>query len=315
MACLQYLGVPWVWQLGDRIPFDVCSAGGRLIPALATEFSRGIEGRFVAVSRQLFDSLRADGLRLNGPAEIAPYWITGKRPTTLLPRPRGTTLKIMSCGRVHTEKGIDVLVESAAILRAGGRERFQIDIFGEVVDPSIAALIRKFDVARFVSLKGPRPHGEVLELYADYDLFAFPTRENEPFGLVPLEALSRGCVPVVSRRCGIAEWLVHGAHCLKAAQTAAAFAGVFAQVYDGAIALGPIARRGAAAAWRDFHLDAVLPRIDQALSDASQRRSTPAGTSADVYRLARLAECLARTFVQEKAFVAINQPSEAVDRT
>ena len=61
---------------------------------------------------------------------------------------------------------------------------------------------------------------------------------------------------MISRRCGVGEWLVHGVHCVKSARTAAAFAAVFAAIMDGAIELGPIARRGATAVWRDFHEDA-----------------------------------------------------------
>ena len=36
---------------------------------------------------------------------------------------------------------------------------------------------------------------------------------------MPLEAVARGCVPVMTRRCGVAEWLVHGLHCIKADRT------------------------------------------------------------------------------------------------
>lgn len=315
MACLQYLGVPWVWQLGDRIPFDVCSARGRLVPALAQEFSRGIHGHFIAVSRQLAETFESDGIRLNGPVEIVPNWITGSRGTPRRARPSGATLRIMSCGRVHREKGVDVLIEAARLLLDDGRDDFRIDVFGDVVDPSIDPLIRRRDLSRHVALMGPRPHREVLELYAEYDLFAFPTREHEPFGLVPLEALAKGCVPVISRRCGIAEWLVHGVHCLKAARNAPAFADVFARVLDGALALEPIARRGEEAVWRDFHIDAVLPRIENALRDASHRPRTAAGSSSDAYRLARLADGLARTFVQEELYAGANGAPSEFDRT
>ncbi len=39
MACLQFLGVPWVWQLGDRVPHHLCSTRQRVIPGLAEVFS------------------------------------------------------------------------------------------------------------------------------------------------------------------------------------------------------------------------------------------------------------------------------------
>ena len=88
---------------------------------------------------------------------------------------------------------------------------------------------------------GVRPHAELLELYGEYDVFAFPTRDREPFGLVPLEAAARGCVPVITRRCGIAEWLVHGVHCLKVDRSCRGLRGRLGAILEGEIALEPMA--------------------------------------------------------------------------
>ncbi len=67
----------------------------------------------------------------------------------------------------------------------------------------------------------------------------------------------------------------------------------------GEIDLEPIGRRGEATAWRDFHLDAILPRIERMLVDASRRPRQRAGTGAEAYRMARMAEQLAQALVQE----------------
>jgi glycosyltransferase involved in cell wall biosynthesis len=145
-----------------------------------------------------------------------------------------------------------------------------VDIFGKVGDRSLPGMVRALGLDGFVTMKGPRPHEELVELYGEYDVFAFPTSEREPFGLVPLEAAARGCVPLMTRRCGIAEWLVHGVHCLKAARSPEAFARALHDVARGATPLEPIARRAAEVAWGDFHLDAILPRIETVLADAAQ---------------------------------------------
>src|SRR5207302_9351859 len=130
------------------------------------------------------------------------------------------------------EKGIGILIEAAAALRSGGRHDFLVDIYGEVADPSFGPMIRRHGLGGVVSLQGPRPHKVLLELYGEYDVFAFPSREEEPFGLVVLEALAGGCVPVISRDSGVSEWLVHGVHCLKTARDAPSFAGVLARILD-----------------------------------------------------------------------------------
>jgi glycosyltransferase involved in cell wall biosynthesis len=185
------------------------------------------------------------------------------------------------------------------LLRERGYEGFSLDIFGRVVDGSFGALIRQCGLSDVVTLKGPLSQDRLLDAYAGYDLFAFPGRPDEPFGFAPLEALGRGCVPVIHRRCGVGEWLVHGVHCLKAARDAGSFADVFGKVLDGEVALGPIATRGEAAVWRDFHLDALAPRIESALRTASRWPRAGAGSAAEAYRLAVLAEKLAGILLQE----------------
>lgn len=299
IACLQYLGVPWAWQLADCIPAELCFAGDPRVAGLSKEFSRTVKGHYLAVSRQLCNEIETRGSRLNGGLEIAPLWIAGEGRRGSRPDTRGSTLRIISAGRVNRQKGVDILIESAALLRDSGRDDFLIDVYGAVADPTLAALIRQRDLTNHVSLMGPRPYGELRELYGNYDVFAFPTREREPFGVVPLEALARGCVPVMTRRCGAAEWLVHGVHCLKAARTATAFAEIFGRILDGEIALGPLARRGEEVVWRDFHLDSIIPRVERRLAIAAAEPKPASGTASEAYKLARLAEKLANSWVSE----------------
>ncbi len=58
------------------------------------------------------------------------------------------------------------------------------------------------EVAR---LLGPRPHSEVFSLFSKGDLFILPCNWEEPFGMVALEAMSKGCVPFVPNRGGLPE--------------------------------------------------------------------------------------------------------------
>jgi glycogen(starch) synthase len=299
IACLEYLKVPWVWQLGDNVPGVLCGTTQGTFPALAAEFSRQVRGRYVVVSQQLIHQIESYGVTLHGDIEVMPAWIVGSRPPARTSFHRGGTLRIMSAGQISTAKGIDVLIDAAARLRDGGRDDFVVDLYGKVSSPEFADAIRKLDLAGHVRLKGVRPQNELLELYGEYDVFAFPTIEREPFGAVPLEAAARGCVPVITRRCGIAEWLVHGVHCLKAERTAESFAEVFRDIMGGRIDLEPIARRGENFAWREFHLDTLLPRIERKLVAASRQSRAGAGTPGEAYRLARMAEQLTQVLLEE----------------
>jgi glycosyltransferase involved in cell wall biosynthesis len=299
IACLQYLKVPWVWQLGDNIPGILCRTIDAAYPVLAEEFSRQFQGHYIAVSEQLLHQISSHGVNLRGDVEVIPYWIVGDRPRARRFFYRGGTLRIMSAGQVARHKGIDTLIEAASLLRDWGYTDFVFDVYGQAYSSEFATAIGLLQLKSHVRLQGVRTQKQVLALYHDYDVLVFPSLEREPFGLVPLEAAARGCVPLVSGCCGIAEWLVNGVHCLKAPRRPESFARVLRSIMEQKIELEPIARRAEAAAWRDFHLDAILPRIERKLALAAQQSRTGKGNAADAYRLARMAEQLTQSLVQE----------------
>jgi glycosyltransferase involved in cell wall biosynthesis len=307
LATLNYLEVPWVWQLGDYIPKELCSSLDGLLPGLVRVFAHEVSGTYSVVSRRVIDESRSDGLGLNGRIELIPYWITGDRPAA---RSRffspGQTLRIIAVGRVDAQKGVDILIDTAAQLQAEGIEGYTIDVYGRIVDSTFPGMIGSLGLEGIVRFQGSRPHEQILKLYSEYDLLLFPTHAREPFGLVPIEAMAQGCVPLISADCGVGEWLVHGVHCLKAARTSQAFARVLRQIIRGDLDLEPLARRGESVVWRAFHIDTVLPRIEALLLDAAgtstdnqtvvSRRPTRA---AEAYRLARMAEQLTQAMIQE----------------
>ena len=302
MAAIQHLQIPWVWHLMDDVPLELCHLAGDHPPALVGEVSRQLNGQFLACSRQLVNEIERGGVRLGPAVEIVPNWVVGDHPE---PRTRGyhagtgDPLRIMAAGQINRNKGVDLLIEAAALLRSAGHDDFVINLFGQVKDPFFAALARVRDVDQHVHFLGSRPQAELGQLYAEHDLFAFPTWAREPFGFAPLEAAWQGCVPLLSQQCGFAEWFVSGVHCLKADRTPTAFAESITSILSGATDLRPIAHRVAAVVGRDFHLATTIPKIEQALVQASERTRAPAGSAADAYRMALLAEKLARVFVAE----------------
>ncbi len=307
MACLQYLKVPWVWHLGDCVPRLLCSkfhVFDRANPALAEEFSRRIRGHFIVVSQQLRDEVEAAGIALGGDVEVIPYWIDGRRSRRPARRGLGCRahgkLRIMSAGQVSREKGIDILIEAAARLRDAGTSDFALDIFGHVDGPFFEHMIRDLALNDHVRLLGVRPHREITELYGRYDVFAFPSRDREPFGLVPLEAAAQGCVPLITAAAAVWPngWSM-ASTALKVARSPRPSPRFSGRSWQGEIALEPIARRAEAAVWRDFHIDVILPRIEDKLAAAARQSRLGAGKAAEAYRLARLAEQLTQTLIQE----------------
>ena len=300
MAALQHLQVPWLWHLMDDVPVQLCRSNGRVIEPLLLEVDRQLEGRYLACSRQLVDEIESSGVRLGPDVEVVPNWVVGEAPAPRASTYRaGQTLRIIAAGQVAQHKGVDILIEAAAKVRERGFDNIQVDIYGNVEDHLFPTLVRRLGLDDHVTFRGSRPQAELAGLYSLYDVFAFPTWKREPFAFAPLEASWRGCVPLMSQASGNAEWAVHGVHCLKAERTPDAFADSLCSILDGSIDLAPIARRASAVIGRDFHLDAQVPKIERALAGASRRPRDGAGTAADAYRMALLAEKLTKVLVQE----------------
>jgi glycosyltransferase involved in cell wall biosynthesis len=303
MATLQHLRVPWLWHLMDDVPIELCKLSGQPVSTLLKEVDRQLVGKYLACSRQLVEEIEAGGVRLRPDVEVVPNWVVGEEPA---PRTRfyqpgtGEPLRIVAAGQINRNKGADLIIETASLLRQRGHDGFTIEFFGNVNDAYFPTLVKTREVQEHVIFRGFRPQAELVQLYLERDVFAFPTWPREPFGFAPLEAAWRGCVPLISQFCGYAEWFVSGVHCLKAERHQEAFADSIAAILDGTTRLEPIARRAATVIGRDFHLDTQIQKIEQALDRAARRvKASVAGSSSEAYRMALLAEKLTRVLVQE----------------
>ena len=303
VAAVHQLGLPWVWMLGDQVPRQLCMLEGRLVTGLSTALG-GIlaEGRHVACSRGLVEEIESHGPALGDRVEVVPNWVVGERPPARTRHHSGGPLRCAFAGAVAEHKGVDVIVAAVAELRRRGIEGVSVDVYGRDASGYLPVLATARGVGDLVRHRGFLPNAELLDRYRDYDVFVFPTSPREPFGIAPLEAASRECVPLVTDSCGYAEWFLGGVHCLTAPNDPVAVAGVLADVVAGRIQLGPIARRGAAVIWRDFHIDAVLPRVESILAEEAtaprRRGGLPVLT---IPRMALAAEDLAERLLRAPA--------------
>ena len=309
VGSLEYLNIPWVWHLEDCAPRLLCSLRDEELPGLAAALGQYLSGSYLAVSDRVVNEIEAGGVKLKGQVELVPNWVLGARPgaRSRFYRP-GELLRVVSAGQMGRHKGIHLLIEAAALVRARGHENFRIDLYGKVGDLSVAPLPREHGVEDLVTFKGACSQEDLLARYAryEYDLFAFPTWAREPFGCAPVEAAAYGTVMVMSESCGVGEWFVDRVHCLKVARTADAFADVLIAVLEGRLDLKPIGRRASAVVWRDFRREVLLPPVEEALARAAGRGRAadwPSETTAyeDVYRMALMADKLTEALVQEAA--------------
>ncbi len=128
-------------------------SGGRA--ALLKELNRQLDGRFLACSRQLVDEIEALGVRLSPRVEVVPNWVVGDAPAPRRGAYRpGDTLRVIAAGQVAQHKGVDILIEAVAEVRARGYANIAVDIYGNVEDSSFPALVRGLGVGDLVRFRG-----------------------------------------------------------------------------------------------------------------------------------------------------------------
>lgn len=126
------------------------------------------------------------------------------------PRPwRG---HVLSVGRLDPRKGIDCAIQAIADL-----PDMRLSVAGGGDDAELARLrelAAELGVAERVEFLGFREGAALEELYADADAVVFPVTWDEPWGLVPLEAMAHGVPVVATGRGGSAEYLRDGENAL-----------------------------------------------------------------------------------------------------
>lgn len=117
---------------------------------------------------------------------------------------------ILFVSRLVWEKDLQVLVEVNKILKEK-RNDFEIVIVGE--GPARKEFQAKMPAAHFLGYQSGIP---LAEIFASSDIFAFPST-TETFGLVTLEAMASGLVPVAANAGGAVDIIEDGKSGLFAA--------------------------------------------------------------------------------------------------
>lgn len=123
---------------------------------------------------------------------------------------------ILYVGRIHPEKGIDILIDSFRSLNTTG---FTLKIIGpwEIAlggggneyFEKLKTLIKDLKNIQFI---GPIFDEKILNTYyKEASIFVYPSvaEIGETFGLAPLEAMAWGCVPIVSRLACFSDYIFH----------------------------------------------------------------------------------------------------------
>lgn len=128
------------------------------------------------------------------------------------PPPRPWAWRVLYVGRLDPRKGIETLLRALALLPEAAR----LCVVG---DGPPAYRARLASLAAELGLEGRvtfsvAPRAALRDTYRAADVLVFPSEWEEPFGLVPLEAMACATPVVATRTGGSAEFLDDGVNCL-----------------------------------------------------------------------------------------------------
>jgi glycosyltransferase involved in cell wall biosynthesis len=234
---------------------------------------------FHATSHQEYEEIRAFGLPK--PVAIVPNGVDLPEPQNMPALPAKTDRVVLSLGRIHPKKGLDLLIRAWAKLEAThGEWRLRIVGPGERGhEAELQALVHNLELHR-VSIE-PAIYGQ--QKYAAYrgaEVFVLPTL-NENFGMTVAESLASE-TPVIStrgapwtglesERCGW--WIDHGIDPL-----ASALANAMALPIEELRAMGV---RGRAWMARDFGWEAVAKKTAEVYAWVAGKAGRPAFVECD----------------------------------
>ena len=110
-------------------------------------------------------------------------------------------------GRLVSDKGVDLLLEALALLRQQHLAP-RLTIIGDGPErPALQAQAEAAGLSHQVSFLGPLSGEPLRAALARHRVIVMPSRWAEPFGIVALEGMACGCVPIGSSGGGLAEAL------------------------------------------------------------------------------------------------------------
>ena len=184
-----------------------------LVTGLPTRVDYGSAGRYVFVSEFVRERALALGLGLRDTA-VAHSGIDADF-VAPLPEPREWGWRLLYVGRLDPKKGTYDAVDALAQLPDQATLSFA-GSWDPRDEQELADRIDALGLAERVTMLGQVSHDELPALYRRHDALLFPVRWEEPWGLVPLEAMASGCPVVATARGGGGEYLEDGRNCLRA---------------------------------------------------------------------------------------------------
>jgi len=150
----------------------------------------------ISISRAVAESLPVESKLIPNPYDASVFRVE---------EPIARSHDLVALGRLVSDKGFDLLVEALSLLAKEGL-RPNLTIIGD--GPEKEALIRQaqdLQVSSQITFVGSMTGPALAEELNRHDIAVIPSRWKEPFGVVALEVIACGCVPVGSREGGLSD--------------------------------------------------------------------------------------------------------------
>ena len=108
-------------------------------------------------------------------------------------------------GRFVSDKGVDLLIEAMTLLKNKGQRFSASFIGGGPEESALMKMVLEQGLEKNVKFKGKMVGQSLVEELNRHRFIVVPSRWAEPFGLVALEGLACGCIPLVSDGGGLPE--------------------------------------------------------------------------------------------------------------
>ena len=153
-------------------------------------------GSSISISRAVAESMPVSSTVIPNPYDAAIFQVKNSV---------ARTEDLVALGRLVSDKGFDLLVEALALLAKEGL-RPKLSVIGDGPEkPALMQQARDLGVLDQITFLGTMTGTALAEELNRYRIAVIPSRWKEPFGLVALEVIACGCVPVGSSDGGLSD--------------------------------------------------------------------------------------------------------------
>jgi 1,4-alpha-glucan branching enzyme len=203
LTTLSVRNEPLVYTVHDEFPMDGISSSIERFIRCASYTN--VEARIVRRANHVI------AVSQNVKRELIKRWRIPEDKVTYIPHGVNTEFFkpakkkqpiILFVGRLSNRKGVHQLVEAFA---KANLDRYKLILVGDGEERmSIKRKVNELGIKNKVKMLGYIPVSLLQKLYAEAEILVLPSIV-EPFGIVVLEAMASGCIPIVTKSAGVAE--------------------------------------------------------------------------------------------------------------